>query len=218
MNYLDKIYLGLSTFPTKLFNEKYLHNKCLSASWLNDSVINNFLQEETRNKDIAIVSTRFFVDVKSQRISAEVLRVFSLNEHIGKRLICMPVHKNNNHCYLIVIFPKSLVFLTVEFLGDSNKASLNFIANYSYRYLNYHNIEAHKKDWSFAEHTGFRKQGNAIDCGVYMLTNAYSLILETFPHEHYRDARNLPYWIASGALPAKYDYFLPENEPARKSN
>ena len=218
MNYLDKIYLGLSTFPTKLFNEKDLHNKCLSASWLNDSVINNFLQEETRNKDIAIVSTRFFVDVKSQRISAEVLRVFSLNEHIGKRLICMPVHKNNNHCYLIVIFPKSLVFLTVEFLGDSNKASLNFIANYSYRYLNYHNIEVHKKHWSFAEHTGFRKQGNAIDCGVYMLTNAYSLILETFPDEHYRDARNLPYWIASGALPAKYDYFLPENEPARKSN
>ena len=130
----------------------------------------------------------------------------------------MPVHKNNNHWHLIVIFPKSHVFLSVDSLGDSNKESLNFIANYSYRYLNYHNIEVHQKHWSFAEHTGFIKQDNAVDCEVFMLTNAYSLIHETFPDEHYRDTRNLPYSIASGTLPAKNDSFLPENKPARKSN
>ena len=45
-------------------------HKCLSALWVNDNVINNFLQEETHKKAIAIVSTRFFVDVKSERISA----------------------------------------------------------------------------------------------------------------------------------------------------
>ena len=37
-----------------LFNDQYLH-KYLSASWLNDKVVNNFLQAETRKKDIAII-------------------------------------------------------------------------------------------------------------------------------------------------------------------
>ena len=95
---------------TILFNDQDLH-KYLSASWLNDKVINNFLQAETGKKDIAIVCTRFFVDVKSQRISDDAVRVFTLKEHIDKSMICIPVHKNNNHWYLIVIFPKSYVFL-----------------------------------------------------------------------------------------------------------
>ena len=38
-----------------------------------------------------------------------------------------------------------------------------------------------------------------------MLTNAYSLIHETFPDEHYRDVRNMRYWIASRALTARFD-------------
>lgn len=67
VNYIDKIYLGLSTFPTILFDDQDLHI-CLSASWLNDNVINKCLREETRKKDIAIVSTRFFVDVKPENI------------------------------------------------------------------------------------------------------------------------------------------------------
>ena len=62
------------------YNDQDLH-KCLPALWLNDNVINNFLQEETRKKAIAIVSTRFFADVKSKRISAEDLKVFILNGH-----------------------------------------------------------------------------------------------------------------------------------------
>ena len=62
------------------YNDQDLH-KCLPALWLNDNVINNFLQEETRKKAIAIVSTRFFADVKSKRISAEDLKVTILNEH-----------------------------------------------------------------------------------------------------------------------------------------
>ena len=80
----------MSTFPTKLFNDQYLH-KCLSAPWLNDNVINNFLQKETRKKDIATVFTRYFIDVKSQRISAQVLRVFSLNEQIDMKTITIVI-------------------------------------------------------------------------------------------------------------------------------
>ena len=38
-----------------------------------------------------------------------------------------------------------------------------------------------------------------------MLTNAYSLIHETFPDEHYRDVRNMRYWVASRALTARFD-------------
>ena len=38
-----------------------------------------------------------------------------------------------------------------------------------------------------------------------MLANAYSLIHETFPDEHYRDVRNMRYWIASRALTARFD-------------
>ena len=107
LNYVDKIYLGLSTFPTALFNNQDLY-KCLSASCLSDNaIINNFLQEEMHKKDITIVSTRFFVDVKIQKYLPRFLRVFSLKEHMDKRLICMSVLKNNNHWYLIVIFPKS---------------------------------------------------------------------------------------------------------------
>ena len=69
------------------------------------------------------------------------------------------------------------------FLGNINKEDLDFIVNYFYRYLNYHNTEVHQKHWSFVEHTAFRKQDKAIDCGVFMLTNTCSLIHETFPDE-----------------------------------
>ena len=124
-NYVDKIYLGFSTFPTALFNNQDLY-KCLSASCLSDNVIiNNFLQEEMHKKDITIVSTRFFVDVKIQKYLPRFLRVFSLKKHMDKRLICMSVLKNNNHWYLIVIFPKSHVFLSVDSLGNSNKEDTN---------------------------------------------------------------------------------------------
>ena len=57
---------------TKIYIDVYLH----------------LLTKRNAKEDIAIVSTRFFVDVKSHRISAESLRAFSLNEHIDKQLIC----------------------------------------------------------------------------------------------------------------------------------
>ena len=47
VNYIDKIYLGLFTFPTKLFSDQDWC-KCLSTSCLNDNVIISFLQDETR--------------------------------------------------------------------------------------------------------------------------------------------------------------------------
>ena len=51
-----------------------------------------------------------------------------------------------------------------------------------------------------------------------MLTNAYSLIHETFLDEHYHDVRNLRYWIAYRSLTARFDPVfyqktnLPENQ------
>ena len=68
---------GKFTFQKILLNDQDLH-RCLPASSC----------KKKANKDIAIVSTRFFLDVKSHRISAEIFRAFSLNEHIDKQLIC----------------------------------------------------------------------------------------------------------------------------------
>ena len=90
-------------FLTLLLNDQDLH-KYLSTSWLKPKVINNFLQVEMRKKDITIVNTRLFVDVKSQRISDEVLMVFTFKEHMEKSLIRITVHYNNKHWYLINIF------------------------------------------------------------------------------------------------------------------
>ena len=77
VNYTGKIYSDCPRFRkycsmTKIYIDVYLH----------------LLTKRNAKEDIAIVSTRFFVDVKSHRISAEILRGFSLNEHIDKQLIC----------------------------------------------------------------------------------------------------------------------------------
>ena len=108
INYIEKNCLELFMFLTILLNDQDLH-KYLSTSWLNLKVINNFLQVEMRKKDITIVNTRLFVDVKSQRISDEVLMVFTFKEHMEKSLICITVHYKNKHWYLINIFRKSNV-------------------------------------------------------------------------------------------------------------
>ena len=115
-------------------------------------------------------------------MSGKVLKLFRLNEHIGKRLICIPVYKMNNNLYLIVVFSNSHVFLSMDSLGDNNKKDLNFIANYFYRYLNHHKTKVNQKQWLFARHSAFTKQNNAVDCGVFMLTTAYSSIHESFPN------------------------------------
>ena len=54
VNYIEQICLELFMLLAILFNDQYLH-KYLFASWLNDKVVNNFLQAETRKKDIAII-------------------------------------------------------------------------------------------------------------------------------------------------------------------
>ena len=70
VNYIVKFYLGLPTFPTKLLNDHDL-DTCFSKFTFLDKwhVINNFLQEHVRKKVIAIVSTRFFLDIKIKSIS-----------------------------------------------------------------------------------------------------------------------------------------------------
>ena len=65
---------------------------CLSHSWIQDNVINCFLMHNTKS-DIASFSTRFFTDIKSQRLSKEVIYHFDCDSYISKRVIFIPVHK-----------------------------------------------------------------------------------------------------------------------------
>ena len=115
MNNIDKIYYGISEFPTTLLNQHDL-GTCLASSKINDNIINNFLLEDGLSNNVSVVSTRFFVNIKKRKASSEIMNNFSSDSHTEKRIICIPVHKNENHWFLIAIFPKFHVILSVDSL------------------------------------------------------------------------------------------------------
>ena len=74
--------------------------------------------------DIACFSARFFTDIKSQRLSKEVIHRFNCDSYISKRVIFIPIHKNHNHCSVVCIFPLSKVILVVDSLNGSNTSDI----------------------------------------------------------------------------------------------
>ena len=188
--------------PTALLNKHDLET-CLASSKINDNVINNFVLEDG-SKDVSVISTRFFVDIKKEKTSSEIMNHFSADLHTEKRIICIPVHKNEKHWFFIAISPNSHVILSVDSLGGCNASDSNVVAGYFKEYLIYHKKEFYPKQWRIVEHTGFQGQKTAVDCGVYMLINLHCLIHDSFPDENYYDINNLRYciapWIVSKAL------------------
>ena len=79
---------------TKIYIDVYLH----------------LLTKRNGNEDIAIGSTRFFLDVKSHRISAEIFRAFRLNEHVDMSIKTIAI---------------GILLLFLQ--GDSNKEELIII-------------------------------------------------------------------------------------------
>ena len=84
IDHINKVYFGLKPNTNNFV-------------WIQDNIINYFLTSNTKS-DIASFSTRFFRDIKSQRLSKEVIHRFNCDSYISKRVILIPVHKNHNHC------------------------------------------------------------------------------------------------------------------------
>ena len=95
MNNIDKIYYGISEFPTTLLNQHDL-GACLASSKINDNVINNLVLQDG-SKDISVVSTGFFVDIKIRKALSEIMNYFPSDSHTEKRIIGISVHKNENN-------------------------------------------------------------------------------------------------------------------------
>ena len=112
IDHINKVYFGLKTNTNNFVSASDLKS-CLSHSWIQDNIINCFLMNNTKS-DIASFSTRFFTDIKSQRLSKEVIHRFNCDSYISKRVIFVPVHKNRNHWFAVCIFPLSKVILTVD--------------------------------------------------------------------------------------------------------
>ena len=153
--------------------------------------------------DIASFSTRFFTDIKSQRLSKEVIHRFDCDSYISKRVIFIPVHKNHNHWFVICIFPLSKVILAVDWLNGSSTSDISIVINFCQKYLKYHYLEMSPIIWRVAEHVGYKEQGNTVDCGVYMLLNIYGVINEQLAIGSLENIQTLRYWIAAEVLNAK---------------
>ena len=67
VNNIYKIYYGISEFPTTPLNQGDLA-MCLTSSKISDNVINNFVLEDS-SKDVSVVPTRFFVNIKKRKTS-----------------------------------------------------------------------------------------------------------------------------------------------------
>ena len=153
--------------------------------------------------DIASFSTRFFTDIKSQRLSKEVIHRFNCDSYNSKRLIFIPVHKNHNHWFAICIFPLSKVTLAVDSLNGSNTSEISIAVNFFQKYLKYHHLEMLPIIWRVAEHVGYKEQGNKVDCDVHMLLNIYGVINEQLAIGSIENIQALRYWIAVEVLNAK---------------
>ena len=174
---------------------------CLSHSWIQDNTINYFLTNNTKS-DIASFSTRSFRDIKSQRLSKEVIHRFNCDSYISKR-VPIPVHKNHNHWFVVCIFPLSKVILAVDSLNGSNTSDISKVIHFFQKYLKYHHLEMSPIIWRVAEQVGYKEQGNTVDCGVYMLLNIYGVINEQLAIGSLENIQILRYWIAAEVLNAK---------------
>ena len=128
--------------------------------------------------DIASFSTRFFTDIKSQRLSKELIYSFNCDSYISKRVICIPVHKTHNHWFIVCIFSLSKVILAVDSLNGSNTSDISIVINFFQKYLKYHHLEMSPQIWRVAEHVAYKEQGKTVDFDVYMPLNIYGVINE----------------------------------------
>ena len=198
INHVDSIYFGVKEYPTQVLKDHDLHS-CLSASWVNDNIINSFLMQTSPN-DMAIFSTRFFNDIKVERLSNEVVSKFLNKELLGKKMFVVPINKNDNHWYAIFLFPASHVILSVDSLQTDNTDDMLLFLNYFRKYLEHHKEIFNIKQWKLAKHIGICEQQNTIDCGIYMLANIFTIINDQYAEGDVLSSQNLRYWIASEAL------------------
>ena len=155
VNNIDKIYYSRSEFPTTLLNQHDL-GTYLASSKINDNIINNFLLKDGLSNNVSIVSTRFFVDIKKRKASLEIMNHFSSDSRTEKRIICIPVHKNENRWFLIAIFPKSHVIYSADSLGRCNTSDLDVVADYLKKILDV--LQKRILCRAVVEHIGFQRQ------------------------------------------------------------
>ena len=148
IDHINKVYFGLKPNTNNFVSASDLKS-CLSHSWIQDNIINCFLMNNTKS-DIASFSTRFFTDIKSQRLSKEVIHRFNCDSYISKLVIFVPVHKNHNHWFVVCIFPLSKVILAVDSLNGSNTSDISIVINFFQKYLKYHHLEMSPIIWRVA--------------------------------------------------------------------
>ena len=215
IDHINKVYFGLKPNTNNFVSASDLKS-CLSHSWIQDNIINCFLMNNTKS-DIASFSTRFFTDIKSQRLSKEVIHRFNCDSYISKRVIFIPVHKNHNHWFVVCIFPLSKVILAVDSLNGSNTSDISIVIHFFQKYLKYHHLEMSPIIWRVSEHVGYKEQGNTVDCGVHMLLNIYGVINEQLAIGSLENIQGLRYWIAAEVLNAKDESIFIHKEVLDKS-
>ena len=85
---------------------------------------------------ITSFSTRFFSDIKSQRLSKEVIDRFNCDSYISKH-VTNGVSQNHNHWFVDSIFPLSKVILAVDSLNGNNTSGISIVTNSFQKYLKY---------------------------------------------------------------------------------
>ena len=76
-------------------------------------------------------STRFFTDITHNRASNEVIYRFSSEKQLKKPMICIQNNKNDNHWFIIVIFPLTKIIVSVGSFNQCNNAEIETIFNYT---------------------------------------------------------------------------------------
>ena len=95
-----------------------------------------------------------FSDIKSRRLSKEVIHRFNCDSYISKRVIFIPVHKNHSYWFVVCIISLSKVVLAVDSLNGNNTSDISIVSNFFQKYLKYHHLEMQPIMWRVSEHVG----------------------------------------------------------------
>ena len=145
-----------------------------------------------------------------KKLSSHLKLQMASKDHLSQKVLLLPVHKNKNHWILLAIYPLSKVICCFDSYSEDNLFVIKEVWKFLQSYACYHEINVDRKAWKYTQHTGLWKQQNSVDCGIYMLMNAYALVSNIFPNNY--SITNLRYFIAHCCikLPLRalqYDYF-----------
>ena len=144
-----------------MFSKKSIENglsftdvsPCLSyTSWLNDTIIVYFLAYlQKSDTGVMSLSAYFYSDFVASKTNNNFYLQFTTPNLFNKKIIYIPINKNDIHWLLVVILPHYQTVISTDSLSYDNENIVQLAMQFLRIYATLHKVDFKAENWNFLE-------------------------------------------------------------------